>query len=74
MTMVAETFIFRSSSNLSSASYDPDEQTLTIEFQSGDAYTYSDVPVETYRGLTLASSPGQYFHRQIKSRYNFEQG
>jgi hypothetical protein len=73
VTLVAETFIFRSSSNLSSASYDPDEQTLTIEFQSGGSYTYSNVPPETYRGLTLASSAGQYFHRQIKGRYSFEQ-
>jgi hypothetical protein len=71
--MVAETFVFRSSSNLADATYDPDEQTLTITFQSGDVYQYQNVPTETYRGLTHASSAGQYFHRQIKDRYSFEQ-
>ena len=69
VTFVTETFIFRGSSNLAQASYDPETQELIIAFQSGDEYSYSNVPVETYRGLTHASSAGAYFHRQIKGRY-----
>lgn len=70
---MAETFVFRGSSNLSSASYDPDTQELTIEFTNGDEYSYSGVPPETYRSLTLASSAGQFFHRAIKNSYAYEQ-
>ena len=69
-TFVAETFVFRSSSNLSTASYDPETQELTLEFQSGDEYTYQNVPAEVYDRLIRAPSAGQFFHRQIKNRYN----
>lgn len=72
MTVVAETFVFRGSSNLATASYDPETKELEIEFQDGSEYTYSNVGPETYRGLTLASSAGQYFHRHIKGRYAYE--
>jgi hypothetical protein len=72
VTMVAETCQFPSSSNLASASYEPDVEDLTIEFQSGDSYVYRNVPVSVYRGLCQASSAGSYFHRQIKGRYMYE--
>jgi lysyl-tRNA synthetase class 2 len=70
--MVAETFLFPSSSNLDECDYDPDTDNLTIRFQSGDEYTYFNVPPSVYRGLTAASSAGEYFHRQIKGRYQYE--
>lgn len=72
MTMVQETFVFRGSSNLQDATYDPDVENLTITFQDGNPYVYFNVPVSVYRGLTQASSAGQYFHRQIKGRYSYE--
>lgn len=68
---MAETFIFRRSSNLLSADYDSTTQELTVTFQSGDEYTYSNVPPETYRGLTLAGSAGQFFHRHIRDRFSY---
>ncbi len=71
--MVAETFVFRGSSNLAEASYDPEVENLDITFQSGDRYTYFNVPAAVYRSLTLAPSAGQYFHRQIKGVYSYEQ-
>lgn len=70
--MVAETFVFRGSSNLAEASYDPQVENLTIKFQDGSDYLYFNVEPSTYRSLTLAASPGQYFHRQIKGRYSYE--
>ena len=73
MTVVAETFVFRGSSNLASASYDPETRELAIEFQSGDTYRYSGVDPSTYRGLTLAGSAGAYFHRNIRDRFPYDQ-
>lgn len=73
MTVVAETTQFPGSSNLASASYDPDVENLTIEFLSGERYTYFNVPPATYRGLQTAPSAGQYFYRQIRSRFAYEQ-
>jgi len=67
-----ETTEFPGSSNLSKATYDPDIENLTIEFNDGSSYTYMNVPRATYRGLTLAGSAGGYFHRHIKGRYSYE--
>jgi len=71
MTMVQETFVFRGSSNLQDATYDPDVENLTITFQSGDSYLYFNVPPSVYRALTQASSAGQYWNRQ-KGAYSYE--
>ena len=72
MTMVAETFVFRGSSSLLDATYDPEVENLDVTFADGSQYTYFNVPVSVYRGLTQAASAGQYFHRQIKGRYAYE--
>lgn len=69
--MVAETFVFRGSSNLAEASYDPGVENLTITFASGDSYLYFNVPPSVYRALTQASSAGQYWNRQ-KGSYSYE--
>lgn len=74
VTKVKETFRFRGSSNLDEATYDPDTQELIITFQSGDTYIYSNVPAETYDGLTKTGSAGAYFHRHIRDSYSYERG
>ena len=58
-----------SSSALSSCTYDEDTRTLSIRFTSGQSYTYSDVPVEVYEELVNSSSPGRFFHGNIKGTY-----
>lgn len=73
MTVVAETFVCRGSSNLAEVSYDPDVENLDVTFLDGSTYTYFNVPPETYRGLTLAPSAGGFFARQIKGRFGYEQ-
>ena len=72
MSVVAETTNFPGSSNLASATYDPDVEDLTITFQSGDSYIYRNVPPSVYRGLQSAPSAGSYLHRQIKGRFQYE--
>ena len=57
-----------SSSDIKSIGYE--NNTLEIEFHSGGIYQYLDVPEEIYIGLMNAKSHGQYFHRNIKNKYN----
>ncbi len=55
-----------SSSAISEASYDPDTEVLTIYFTSGQSYDFDGVPQDVYEGLISSSSPGRYFHSNIK--------
>jgi hypothetical protein len=70
--MVAETTNFPGSSNLASASYDPETQVLTIEFRSGGVYEYTSVPPEMYQGLQRAPSAGKYWNHH-KDSYNYQE-
>ena len=72
-TTVVETFIPRGSSNIGSVSYDPDSQKLSVTFVSGDTYDYFNVPQSIYSGFTAAGSAGQFFYRQVRDRYAYEQ-
>ena len=60
-----------SSSNLSSVGYDPETQTLAIEFKSGGTYEYYDVPQQVFDGLLSAASHGQYFQSNIRGSYRY---
>ena len=57
------------SSNLLSVGYDPETETLEVEFRSGGTYRYSGVPISEYQALMGAASHGSYFHRNIRDRY-----
>ena len=52
--------------------YDPGLQVLEVEFNTGDKYLYKDVPASEYEGLMSAESIGQYMHRHIIDRYDYE--
>ena len=69
MTVVAETFIPKASSNIASVTFDPSTDTLTVEFTSGDIYDYLNVPSTVYRSLTESPSTGSFFYRHIRSVY-----
>jgi hypothetical protein len=58
------------SSNLASAGYDAETQTLRIEFGSGSVYSYSGVSPGIYQALMTAPSPGRFFSQNIKDRYS----
>lgn len=72
MTVVVETFIPRSSSNIASITYDPEVENLTVEFQSGDEYVYFNVPPNVYRNWCADGGRGKYFWRNIRLRYAYE--
>ena len=57
------------STALSSASYDPDSETLDITFTSGRSFTYEGVSQKVFEELRDAPSPGSYFHSEIKDAF-----
>lgn len=54
-----------------SAGYDPESQTLELEFASGRIYRYYEVPKGTYEWLLRAPSKGAFVSRMINERYSF---
>lgn len=60
-----------SSSNISAVGYDPETQTLEVEFRNGSAYSYEGVPEEVHAALLGAGSVGGYFNAFIKDRYSY---
>lgn len=61
-----------SSSNISSIGYDPDNELLEIEFNSGDVYLYFSVPEGIFDALMKAPSHGKYFAQNIKNDYEYK--
>lgn len=60
-----------SSSNVSSVGYDPETQTLEIEFNNGSIYQYFNVPQTVHEALMGASSVGKFLNAQIKGHYRY---
>lgn len=59
----------QSSSNIASSAYDDERKVLTITFQSGGTYEYLGAGREYYEGLESSPSPGSYFARNIRDRF-----
>lgn len=60
-----------SSTNVASVGYDPDTQTLEIEFTSGTVYQYFDVPQTVYEALMASDSAGGFVNSQLKGYYRY---
>ena len=58
-----------SSSNLVSVGYDPDSETLEVEFTKTGVYQYSNVPLFMHERLMGADSVGKFFNAEIKHAY-----
>lgn len=61
------------SSNISQVRFDGNTDTLTVEFLDGKIYDYMNVPAAVYRDFANATSAGQFFFRNIRSRYSYEE-
>lgn len=59
------------SSNIRAIGYDPDSQTLEVEFNHGAVYQYSGVPQGEHEGMMNADSKGIYLNANIKGRYSY---
>lgn len=57
------------SSNIASIGYDIGSETLEIEFKSGKAYQYFNVPQLIYEQLMAAPSHGVFFNANIRNIY-----
>jgi hypothetical protein len=62
-----------SSSSVAALGYDRSSSVLEVEFTSGRAYRYFDVPEIVYHGLVRARSIGQFLNERIRDRYRFEE-
>lgn len=58
-----------SSSMLTRARYDEPEKKMVIQFKDGSMYEYADVDEDEFQSMVNASSPGSYFHENIKGNY-----
>jgi len=52
--------------------YDEVSRDLEIVFRTGERYRYKNVPPFEYEGLMVAKSQGQYMHKRILGRYDYE--
>lgn len=64
--------IFLKSSNLKSAQYFSNIETLEVEFKNNNIYRYFDVPENIYKGLINSESVGRYFASEIRDKYKYE--
>lgn len=66
------------SGNLDSASYDAEEELLTVRFKNGTAYRYAGVWPKTYRDFEETfdgengRSAGRFFSQSIRSAFEYE--
>ncbi|HEX5890679.1 MAG TPA: KTSC domain-containing protein [Pyrinomonadaceae bacterium] len=52
--------------------YNKQTYELDIVFRTGDKYRYKNVPKFVFDGLMNAESHGQYMHKRILGRYEYE--
>jgi hypothetical protein len=57
------------SSMARSIGYDEKNQTLEIEFTSGEVWQYYEVPESVYVALTINKSVGKFFHAHIRGKF-----
>jgi lysyl-tRNA synthetase class 2 len=59
------------SSNLKSASFNTENEDLTVTFNNGSIYEYNKVPWSKFTKFRLAESQGKYFNENIARSYKF---
>lgn len=60
------------STNVLASRYDPDRETLEVEFIRGGIYTYFDVPQGLAAAMEATDSPGTFVHRHLKGRFRHD--
>lgn len=61
-----------SSSNIAAVGYDPESQSVYVQFLNGSTYRYNGVPEHEFENLRTASSVGSYLNRNFKNVYPYE--
>lgn len=57
------------SSTITSGSYNPVSETMTIHFGTGKTYDYANFPLKLWKEFAAAKSKGTYFSLVIRSMY-----
>jgi hypothetical protein len=57
------------SSHLQSYDYDPNTQTMTIQFVNGAIYQYAGVPITEFYNMAQSGGAGTYFWTKIRDKY-----
>lgn len=57
------------SSAIAAIGYDPESETLDVQFVGGRTYSHPDVPASLYEAFIAADSPGSFYFNQIKGQY-----
>jgi len=57
---------------LVAAGYDEKSYCLLAVFRTGEKYRYKNVPLFVYEGLISADSIGQFMHKYILNRFDYE--
>ena len=64
--------IFVESSNIKFMYYESDNETLDVGFKNGTVYQYFAVPLDVYEDFRHAKSKGKFFHKYIRSEFEFK--
>lgn len=67
--MAKITLIPCASSHIKAHGFDPDADTLRIEFVSGKTFDYSGVDAAKYGRFCASDSLGKFFHAEIKGQH-----
>jgi len=59
------------SSNIARFGYEADSQILGVEFTTGVAYHYFDVPESIFDEMKAAPSKGQFLAHRVKGTYRY---
>lgn len=59
------------SSNIRSVGFDPQTQTLEVEFLNGTVYQYYGVPEHMYQQIMQEQSKGRFLNTYIKNQYAY---
>lgn len=59
------------SSNIRSVGYDPQTQTLEVEFINGTIYQYYGVPENIYDQMMREQSKGRFLNTYIRNQYPY---
>lgn len=60
------------SSNIKSATYNTETESLVITFNNGTIYEYEKVPWEIFTKFRMSDSQGAYLNSTIRKKYQYK--
>ena len=60
------------SSNLKSAGFNTETETLTITFNNGSIYEYYEFPWDKFTKFRMSESQGKFFTTDISKKYQYK--